>query len=114
MLKSAISRFLLPAAVLLMLVASLLGFISRRSISEIAKSTAQKIVKKAILFRDFDPGAESREYRKIYREEKIGLYTFHSDSLVAWNNSRIPFHEQFRAFQGVLGFVKLKHGYYYF
>lgn len=110
---------LLVISVFLMLGAIIFNRYYVFSLPEISKKASRNCEKKITLSKqilneifdkkDADDGTKLTGY---FERDKLGLYLWHHDSLVFWNNSRIPVKEGPEKFTKQQGFIRLAHGYY--
>lgn len=110
---------LLVISVFLMLGAIIFNRYYVFSLPEISKKTSRNCEKKIALSNQilntiFDKrGTDERtKLTEYFERDKLGLYVWNKDSLVFWNNSRIPVKEGSEKFVGQQGFIRLTHGYY--
>jgi two-component system nitrogen regulation sensor histidine kinase NtrY len=115
----------LLAGALLILASVLINYYNTFTLNELAIKAGQRIEHKLDLCQKsagqlLEPDTifnNNEALESLYANEKIGLYLFAGDSLVYWNNSRIPFAQKpgsYRAkiFSDESGIVNLDYGYY--
>lgn len=98
-MSKPVQRFVWIAAfagVLLLLCSWVLPLLLARNPQKLATQTFKKIAGRAHLARKVmadgaynDSSYYSRKLIDLYKNQKIGLYLFYGDSLVAWNNTQI-------------------------
>lgn len=117
MLRPVFNTLALAAGVLLVVMALFLSRLYTFSPEQLAERAGEKAGQKADLCRDAalktlnNPG-DQKDFKSLYLRERIGVYLFEKDSLVYWNNSRLPFKLKPRAFADTFGTVKLEFGLY--
>lgn len=119
MLRNRSAIILLFSGIILMLSAFIFNNFSALKIEQIAHRASLKIEQKALLCNEAlslnensTINTNDRNDENLFLKEGIALYRFNGDSLVFWNNSRIPVSTDLKDFPKEQGFVKLFHGYY--
>jgi two-component system, NtrC family, nitrogen regulation sensor histidine kinase NtrY len=115
MRKSRASAILLTAASML-LFSLLFNVLKRRDLSAISKTAGQRIGQKLKRCDDVISNLRAAHAKElpagIFENEKIGLYLFKGDSLVAWNNSQLAPEPSLKAYSKTKGVAFQKHGAY--
>lgn len=106
-------RKLLLISILALLASLLLDSVGARRLSELSGDLNAVINEQAEQFEKID-FKDEKELRLFYQRQKAGVYIFRNDSLIFWNNSRIPFQQKLSDFNENSGLKVLRHGYYFF
>lgn len=106
-------RKLFFAALLALLAPVLLDLVGARRLPELAIEVSQLLETQAAQFENSDFNNQ-QELRVFYQRQKGGIYLFKDQSLVFWNNSRIPFQQNLADFPETSGLKTLSHGYYFY
>jgi two-component system nitrogen regulation sensor histidine kinase NtrY len=104
--------------ILLILGAIFGNYLGKSSLKEMAKNTSEKLEQKQaislqvldLLLKDNSPD-NWQQLNKYYESDGIGAYLFKADSVIFWNNSRLPLTKN-AVFPAQKGLAKLDHGYY--
>src|SRR4051812_21308543 len=116
--KHNILRTTLLTGFLLMLAAVALTFLTTSSLEDVARKASERIRQKEAEISEIISKPQQlqdlgmQQFSAYYSTDNIGLYLFRNDTLIRWNNSRIPFSEPLSVFKDSEGFIKLKHGFY--
>ena len=100
-------------SVALLLAALLLNEFTGKSKSTLAADLGQQLDVKLQKFNQLN-FSDHVGLRNFYLSEKSGIYVYVKDSLVFWNNSRLPYEHKPSDFEGKEGIVQLRHGLYFF
>jgi signal transduction histidine kinase len=121
MLKSGKSALLVVLGLFVIACAFIFDRLFSESLPIIAERASLKTLQQVSFSRNVLSEALDNAHpfndQKLYNafnEHKTGIYIFHRDSLVYWNNSQLPFEEEIKNIPGNEGLVKLKHGYFLF
>jgi len=106
-------RKLLLIALMALLASVLLDSVGARRISELSGDLSAVLEEQGEQFEKLD-FKDEKALRVFYQRQKGGIYVFQKDSLVFWNNSRIPFQQKLSDFQGTSGLITLRHGSYFY
>jgi two-component system, NtrC family, nitrogen regulation sensor histidine kinase NtrY len=110
---------LVTSGALLMAAAFLLGLILRQPLEKVAARASERTTAKlnecsaaADALLHGKPGSGDALNESVFTEQRIGLYLFENDSLIYWNNARIPMRHTFTLFTAPEGMVTLSQGHY--
>ena len=106
-------RKLLFVSLIALLAPVLLDLVGARRLPELAREVSSLLEEQASQFEKSD-FSNQKELRLFYQRQKGGIYLFRNDSLLFWNNSRIPFQQQLKDFPSNSGLISLHHGHYFY
>lgn len=97
----------------------LLNRISADSLSSVAQKASAKMEEKSFFAEGrldslLNQGSfqNSARYEEDFQNQQVALYLFQRDSLVYWNNARVPLGGEWKAFKSTAGLAKLSVGYF--
>ncbi len=119
--KNKTNGFFITVGILLISVSLFVNKFSSYSISQLAENVSVKIKTKLKNFESplnkllLEGSTINKEkLYKLFEKEKTGLYLYHHDSLLIWNNAQIPITDSLLKITKEEGVIKLKQGYYLF